>query len=691
MAEHNDKEEGGHDDESQKSVARRLVDSDAPGSEFETREMPAIEGDEEPAPEGDDDSGDEPAENYVVDSKRPGSNIDTSLIEKSAGDTADEDDEFESGVRSVADPDRPGSSEETVFQPADDEDEDAGEAPTRSATTPADPYDDLETREVPALKDEWRERAAEVAQELGEGAEVVSDWGDEAGDASLAASVAAASGEVPLPRDDEPSEIAGPVIEKACEAQEDWRGLRFEQRAGKFDNLREEMIAQRNDYVPSMATAIGRPMVETLTGEYQPVLEALRTLDEVVPPLLVEQYGASVPLTHGGIDASMAMRPYGIVLIANAARSPFAFPMTLAIDALAAGNAVLICGSETHPRINEMMRKLFQRGRFPEGLVQMLGGDSETLLAMVDARPDKVIYEGDSEIASRVAARCALRGCEFQVVRASKDTMMVLDGANLERAIQAALHGAFSGGGMVAGTLERIVVAHGLYDEFRMKFIEAAREMNSHHAQLAHIKEAFNPRRAKLLVEDAVALGARVTYPAGEAPGRWIHWKACVVEALAPKAKLSTEPFDGPGVALYRAEDPVKEVRKLLRIAPANNLSVLGPVSREQMAVLESFPVARLAVGETVAGSGGVAGGTPLGPDIPRTGAGPQAMMRPRVTLRSETTHQRLSWYPYTDDKAYAMMDAMEAMYGVEAGKRIRAALKLMLNTSKRRLLKGED
>ena len=33
----------------------------------------------------------------------------------------------------------------------------------------------------------------------------------------------------------------------------------------------------------------------------------------------------------------------------------------------------------------------------------------------------------------------------------------------------------------------------------------------------------------------------------------------------------------------------------------------------------------------------------------------------------------------------------MEAMYGTEAGQRIKAALKLMINPTKRRLLRGEE
>ncbi|MCB9933559.1 MAG: aldehyde dehydrogenase family protein [Planctomycetes bacterium] len=665
-------EEGGE------SVVHNYVDAERPGSEFDTREMPALP---EKTDDPDETRPDESVHGVFVDSTRPGSNHDTIVAQRDTGS--------ESVERIAASPGRTGSNDQTrSFERADDEDD---EDATAMATRKADAFDDLETREVPALSDDWKRRASEVADAMGESAQIVGPFGDEEPlDTSLAASVAAASGELPLPTGDSTNKVAGSVLEKARAAQLEWEALRFEQRLPYFEDLRNELVTQRGDYVPSMATAIGRPMVETLSGEYMPVLEALRTLDEIVPPLLVDQHSAGPPATHQGLSAAVRMTPYGVILLANGARSPFAFPMTLAIDALATGNAVVLCGADTHPRLNETMRKLFQRAKFPDGLVQVVGGDSETIRALADGA-DKLIFEGDPEIASRLASKCAAAGVELQLVRKAKDVLVVLASANMERAVTAALSGAFASGGLRQGAIERIVIEAGAYDEFRMRFIDAIRNMNSHHAQLASINDGFNPRRAQLLIEDAIAKGARVTYPAGEVPGRWIHWKAAVVEALAPGARLSTECFEGPGCILYRAESPAGEARHLLRLLPANNLSVLGRPDRQLTALLEALPASRVAFNEPILSGAAAGGGVPLGAETPRTMCGPHAMLRPKLVVHSEDAGRRVGWFPYTDDKAYAMMDAIEAMYGVKAGKRLKASFKLLLNSTMRRLLQGEE
>ncbi len=671
----------------EKSEAGRssYVDSKAPGSNFETREIPIVD---------DKDSDEKDTKENPLPDSDPGSTIGSVVVRQDKPGSMDvtrkipkeEPDEFDSAIEEPRP--RGGSSAETVAMDRDELQEDDDD--TVLASRPPAEQSDLETREVPTMREEWRERAAQAAEALGETAEVVGEWGDEEGDASLAHSVAAASGELPVPENERPAAIAGSVLELAREAQREWGGRRFEERVPKFRAVQHEMVNQRADYVPSMATAIGRPMVETLTGEYIPVLEALRLIEDIFPPLLAEWHAGQAPLAAEGVAASVRMAPWGVVVIANTIVAPFAFPMALAIDALAAGNAVVICASQQHPRVNEMMRKIFHRAGFPEHLVQIVAGGPETLFAVVDAKPDKVVYYGDPDLAPRLAAHCAVSGAAFQQVNPGKDILAVLPDAPLDRAVHAAMWGAFAAGGMLPASIDRVVVAQEIYDEFRMRFVEAVRSMNSHHAQLATIGDTLNPRRFHMLVEDAVACGARVTWPAGESPGRWIHWKAAVIENLPGKAKLSTERSEGPAVALYRAEDVELELRRLMKEAPAGTLSVFGKPSRDLKTRLENAPVARLLYQDVFPmGAPGV--NWPIGPELPRNLCSPSAMLRPKVMVEGDAVAGRVAWFPYTDDKAYALMDAIEATYGVQSSKRIKAALKLALNPQKRKLLRGDN
>lgn len=629
------------------SIVRKAANPAQPGSEFDTREMPMLA----------DIPADESVMKVAVDKLQPGSVMPTRIMPR---------DEFESTERRVADQNQPGSDLPTGYFRKED-------------------FDDLETREVPALKEEWRERATSAAASVEEGAQVVGEWGPD--QVKLKGSGSTTTTMLPL---DDPPPVK-PIFDAARRAQKEWAALRFEQRLPKLDALRGELVIQRNDYVPSLATAIGRPMIEALCGEYLPVLEALQSLQDLVPQLLYDQHGAGAPFSAQGARALVRNIPWGVVLIFTPSDASFALPMVLACDALAAGNAVILCPGERHPRVTENIRKLFVRAGFPDGLVQVMGGQWRDRRGLLDGGADLCVFEGDAQQADHVARAGAEQGYAVRLGRPTKDLLVILPGCDLQRAVNGALWACFAGGGFARGRAERVVLPAAAYDEFRMKFLEGLRTLNSHHAQLANISDSLNQSRLQKILSDATEKGGRVTWPAGEEPGRWIHWKGGVLEGLADRALASLERLEGPVCALYRADDVVAEAERLHRLCPAATVSVMGQPTRQARAALEALPVARISLGEPMINGASFAGGESDGLTMPRAGAGPRMMLRTQVVVESQGGPSRIAWFPYTDDKAYAIMDAMESEYHTDRAKRMKAGFRLGLNGHKRRLLRGEE
>lgn len=633
----------------------KSVPSDNAGSEFDTREVPLLA---EPAGDTMD------LDDTVVNVRQIASENATRVIQRQPRDDTDE---FATKDQRVADKTHPGSDFPTDYFRRED-------------------MQDAVTREVPALKKDWQEKAAEVAAAID--AVDISPVPAETANPSFA--VPTSSARDMRATAEEPA-AAKPIYDAARRAQGQWAALRFEQRLPCFHRLQAELVIQRNDYAPSLASSIGRPMVETICGEYMPVLEALRTIEDIVPPLLVDQHGAGPSGTATGAHALVRNLPWGVVLVFTPSDSPFALPMVLALDALAAGNAVVLCPGERHPRVAENMRKLFMRASFPDGLVQVVGGEWRDRRGLLESGPDLALFEGDAGQADQVARAGVEFGFAVRVGRATKEIMLVLESADMDHAVAAGLWASFAGGGFARGRVERIVVAQPWYDEFRMKFVDGLRTLNSHHAQLANIADSLHPQRFQTVISDAVARGARVTWPAGEEPGRWIHWKGGVIESLPDSALASVERLEGPACALYRAEDVADEALRLHRLCPASNISVMGAPTRAQRTAIERLPAARICFGEPTLYGGSFAGGGADGVSIPRVGAGPRLMLRPQVVMDSAQGRRRVGWFPYTDDKAYALMDCIEAEYHPDAMKRMKSRFKADLNGHRRRLLRGED
>lgn len=560
--------------------------------------------------------------------------------------------------------------------------------------------DDAATREVPMLKEEWRERASAAARAIS-GDEPVDVIDTAQGQpeniptayiAPPAPARASGSTVYELPVDDTLMVAVRDAMDAARGAQPGWRALRFEQRLPFLDRLRQEMVERRGDYVPSLATLSGRPMVEMLAGEYLPVLEQLRSLSTTVPPLLAEKNVEISNPVYPDVSLRMVPQPYGVVVAAVAFGPVFGQCMNLVVDAVATGNAAVVVCDEERPRVADLMEKMLERAKFPKGLVRVMTGGPRAMKSLIERRPDKFFFRGFQEQGAELAKYCALRGIDFSLGVSSKDILLVLEGADVPRAAQAAVWAAFAGGGMTGGAAERIVVHGHLYDEFRMHFMEATRTMNSHHAQLADIRNALDEHRVKELLTDAMAQGARVTHPAGENPGKWILWRPAIVEGLGANTRLAREQSLAPVCTLYRAEDVVYEVRKLLGEAPAATLNVLGTPRKGEWEELLALNVATLTLNEPAVGPGAWIGGGPSGTLVNQSHCGPQHMLRLRQVVENDFGELgRVGFFPYTDDKAQALMDAMPAFFDTRPFLRAKQRFNLLFKPAARRLIeRGE-
>jgi hypothetical protein len=91
--------------------------------------------------------------------------------------------------------------------------------------------------------------------------------------------------------------------------------------------------------------------------------------------------------------------------------TPWNFPVLLSLNptvqALVAGNAVLLKPSEVTPFSGRLVEELFREAGLPEGVLQVLLGDGETGAALVEAGVDKISFTGSVATGRKVAEACA--------------------------------------------------------------------------------------------------------------------------------------------------------------------------------------------------------------------------------------------------------------------------------------------
>src|SRR5207248_1722157 len=125
----------------------------------------------------------------------------------------------------------------------------------------------------------------------------------------------------------------------------------------------------------------------------------------------------------------------------------------------------------------------------------------------------KVLFTGSVEVGRAVGIACAERLCPVTLELGGKDPMVVLDDADLERAVSGALWGAFFNCGQVCSGVERIYVDRSVYEEFCDGLAERARRLRlgageDQEAEVGPLISAEQRERVEDLVADAREHGA---------------------------------------------------------------------------------------------------------------------------------------------------------------------------------------
>lgn len=198
--------------------------------------------------------------------------------------------------------------------------------------------------------------------------------------------------------------------------------------------------------------------------------------------------------------------------------SPWNFPLTLSmidtIPALLAGCAVLLKPSEVTPRFLQPLATALQRVPELAAVFAFVEGDGSTGEALID-HVDALCFTGSVPTGRKVAVRCAHRLIPAFLELGGKDPLIVLDGADIDDAVTAALRGSVLATGQACQSIERIYVARPHFDVFLQKLVDVAAACRLNWPDIAkgEIGPIIFERQALVLqaqLDDARAKGAKV-------------------------------------------------------------------------------------------------------------------------------------------------------------------------------------
>jgi acyl-CoA reductase-like NAD-dependent aldehyde dehydrogenase len=269
--------------------------------------------------------------------------------------------------------------------------------------------------------------------------------------------------------------------------------------------------------------------------------------------------GEVVPADKPGSFAMAVRQPCGVVFSMAPWNAPVILSARSVAMPLACGNTVVMKGSELCPRTHGLLGEVLNQAGLPKGCVNVIHSSPERAPEIVEAliaHPvvRRVNFTGSTRIGRLIAEKAArhLKRCLLEL--GGKAPVIVLDDADIDAAVDAAVFGAFFNQGQICMSTERIVIDEGIADEFVGKFraradaIRASDPRDPNCVLGAMITEQA-AQRVKGLIDDAAMKGATLV-TGGRQEGVFVD--PAILDNVSPAMRIYHEESFGPVASIIR-------------------------------------------------------------------------------------------------------------------------------------------
>lgn len=221
--------------------------------------------------------------------------------------------------------------------------------------------------------------------------------------------------------------------------------------AGKTDSIRfrKKMLKRLKVALEVYNKKIGEALLEDLgkssfeayMSEIGLILKEINWMLQHIDKLAVEKK-VKTPIAHFPAKSFVAPKPYGQVLII----SPWNYPLLLTlgplVDAIAAGNTVIIKPSEYTPATNIVLKEIL-KDCYPEAYVTMVTGGREESKILLAQKFDKIFFTGSKEVGMEVMRSAAKNLTPVTLELGGKSPCIVDKSAKIKLAAKRIVFGKF--------------------------------------------------------------------------------------------------------------------------------------------------------------------------------------------------------------------------------------------------------
>ena len=246
-------------------------------------------------------------------------------------------------------------------------------------------------------------------------------------------------------------------------------------------------------------------------------------------------------------------QPVGVVANISTFSYPSEMPNCTIPYALALGNSVIVKPSSGAPFSAILIAEALHEAGFPPGSISVLTGPGEEVGDELASSPgvQAVNFFGQEKTSESIAGRAALKKLLFAIV--SSNALVVMDDANIEEAVNAALGGCYGHNGQSPISTRRILVHQDVHKQFTELFAAKTQALSfgdplDPKTDVGPVNNSKVLEMTMALVEDARQKGARFLTGGNNTHGLYIQ--PTVIDGVTPDMDITQEVTMGPVTAV---------------------------------------------------------------------------------------------------------------------------------------------
>ncbi len=349
---------------------------------------------------------------------------------------------------------------------------------------------------------------------------------------------------------------AAAAAEAAHRAFGDWSRTPLDERRAILERLADGLEGRSESIAATAAAEVGSVMAFSERVQAGLPVRVLRSTVDVIDEVETEEI----------IGTSRVLgRPIGVV----AAVTPWNYPLYQAMGkvapALAAGCTVVLKPPQLAPLTTYDLVEELEKAGLPPGVLNVVQGRGRTVGEEICGHPlvDMVSFTGSTAAGSAIAATAARTVKKVALELGGKSANLILDDADLDRAIPNAVRYFLMNNGQTCAALTRLVVPRSLKDEVEERLVaEVNAQVVGDPRDPASTVGPLVSAEQRLTVERYISLGlggegrlivGGLDLPDGLDGGHYVM--PTVFTDVDPSATIAQEEIFGPVLVVHLVDD----------------------------------------------------------------------------------------------------------------------------------------